>query len=101
MATVDAIKDATCRHFNIRPIEMVSKRQSRRIARPRQIAMALAYELTPLSLPNIGRLFGGRDHTTVMYAISQVAKLSAEDPAFLADVNAIKGAVAGLDSEAA
>jgi chromosomal replication initiator protein len=63
----------------VRVNDMLSKRRSRSIARPRQVAMALAKELTNHSLPEIGDAFGGRDHTTVLHACRKVAELRAED----------------------
>ena len=67
--------------------EMHSKKRSRAIARPRQVAMALAKELTQLSLPEIGSNFGGRDHTTVLHACRQIAKLRDAHPDLNHDVN--------------
>lgn len=73
------IQQAVAEHFGMRLAEMVSHRRSRSVARPRQIAMYLARELTPLSLPVIGRHFGNRDHTTVLHAIRHVPQMMAED----------------------
>jgi len=72
--------------FSIPLAEMTSQRRFREVARPRQIAMYLAKELTPKSLPEIGRRFGNRDHTTVIYAIKQVEKLCSIDAEFEEDV---------------
>ena len=66
-------------HYRVRLAEMTSARRSREVARPRQIAMYLSRQLTPRSLPEIGRRFGGRDHTTVIHAIRQIEKLRAGD----------------------
>jgi chromosomal replication initiator protein len=66
---------------------MHSKKRSRAIARPRQVAMALAKELTQLSLPEIGSNFGGRDHTTVLHACRQIGKLRETVPELNHDVN--------------
>lgn len=85
--TVDEIKKVVCAHFNIRLSDMESARRSRAVARPRQIAMYFAKQLTAKSLPELGRLFGGRDHTTVMYAIRKVEELSATDQAFEEDID--------------
>ena len=71
--------DTVAEYYKIKVSEMYSKKRSRTIARPRQIAMALAKELTPLSLPDIGEAFGGRDHTTVIHATSKIARLIRED----------------------
>ena len=62
-------------YYKIRVADLLSKRRSRSIARPRQVAMALAKELTSHSLPEIGDAFGGRDHTTVMHACKRVKEL--------------------------
>ena len=62
-------------YYNIKMSDMLSKRRSRSVARPRQMAMALAKELTNHSLPEIGDAFGGRDHTTVLHACRTIAKL--------------------------
>ena len=77
--TVDEIQRTVSDYYNIRPAEMVSERRSRAVARPRQVAMYLAKQLTSRSLPDIGRRFGGRDHTTVMYAIRKVEDLRLTD----------------------
>ena len=77
--TVDKIQRACAKEFGISLDEMMSKRRSRAIARPRQIAMYLSKMLTTRSLPDIGRRFGGRDHTTVIHAVKRVDILRAED----------------------
>jgi chromosomal replication initiator protein len=74
--------------------EMTSKRRGRAVARPRQVAMYLARHLTPHSLPVIGRHFGGRDHTTVMHAISMVEERAAGDPAFSGLLNEMRAELA-------
>ncbi|WCT74366.1 chromosomal replication initiator protein DnaA [Sphingomonas naphthae] len=84
--TIDEIQRRVSDHFRIRPSEMVSARRAREVARPRQIAMYLAKQLTPRSLPEIGRRFGGRDHTTVIHAVRQIEKLRATDAELDADV---------------
>lgn len=66
------IQEVVCAQHGVRMHEMLSDRRSRYVARPRQLAMALSRELTSRSLPEIGRFFGNRDHTTVMHAIRQV-----------------------------
>jgi chromosomal replication initiator protein len=77
--TVDKIQRATAKEFGITLDEMMSKRRARAIARPRQIAMYLSKMLTTRSLPDIGRRFGGRDHTTVIHAVKRIDGLRAED----------------------
>lgn len=72
--------------FRVPVAEMTSDRRFRAVARPRQVAMALARELTPKSLPDIGRRFGWRDHATVAHAIRQVERLCAVDAGFADDV---------------
>lgn len=80
------IQRIVAKHYRIPLIEMVSARRAREVARPRQVAMYLSKLLTPKSLPDIGRLFGNRDHTTVIHACRQVTRLIAEDPEIRADV---------------
>lgn len=81
MITIAAIQAAVAAHFAIPVAEMVSQRRGREVARPRQVAMFLAKQMTPKSLPDIGRRFGGRDHTTVIHAVRQIERLSQADPA--------------------
>ena len=73
----------------------VSARRAREVARPRQIAMYLAKQLTPRSLPEIGRRFGGRDHTTVIHAVRQIEKLRGEDSEIDQDVRLLLRALEG------
>lgn len=79
LVTVDNIKKTVAAYFNISVADLESAKRSRSIARPRQIAMALAKELTSHSLPEIGDKFGGRDHTTVIHACKKVAELKTSD----------------------
>jgi chromosomal replication initiator protein len=72
---VDNIQRTVAEYFKIKISDLHSKRRSRSIARPRQVAMALAKELTQHSLPEIGEAFGGRDHTTVLHACRKVKEL--------------------------
>lgn len=76
---IDEIQKAVAEHYNLRINEMLSQRRSRNIARPRQVAMYLAKQLTQRSLPEIGRMFNGRDHTTVIHAIRKVEELRCSD----------------------
>jgi chromosomal replication initiator protein len=69
---------------------MSSARRARNVARPRQVAMFLAKQLTSRSLPEIGRRFGNRDHTTVMHAVSRVAELMQADGSFAEDVELLR-----------
>ncbi len=73
--TLENIQKTTAEYYKIRVSDLLSKRRSRSVARPRQIAMALAKELTNHSLPEIGDAFGGRDHTTVLHACRKVEEL--------------------------
>jgi chromosomal replication initiator protein len=77
--SIDNIQKTTAEYFNIKVGDLLSKRRSRTIARPRQLAMAIAKELTNHSLPEIGDAFGGRDHTTVLHACRKVAELRASN----------------------
>jgi chromosomal replication initiator protein len=70
--TIEEIQKAVVEHYSIRMADMTSARRSRAVARPRQMAMYLAKQLTPRSLPEIGKKFGGRDHTTVMHGIKKI-----------------------------
>ncbi|MEE9309980.1 MAG: chromosomal replication initiator protein DnaA [Cocleimonas sp.] len=79
MVTVDNIKKTVSQHYNIKTSDMDSKRRTRSIARPRQVAMALSKELTNHSLPEIGTFFGNRDHTTVLHACRKIKELRTED----------------------
>ncbi|MES9927616.1 MAG: chromosomal replication initiator protein DnaA, partial [Candidatus Thiodiazotropha sp. 6PDIVS] len=78
--TIENIQKTVAEYFQIRTSDLVSSKRSRSIARPRQIAMTLAKELTNHSLPEIGSAFGGRDHTTVIHANRKVKELRESDP---------------------
>jgi chromosomal replication initiator protein len=88
--TIDEIQRRVAEHFNIRLGEMTSDRRARAVARPRQVAMYLAKQLTTRSLPEIGRKFGGRDHTTVMHAVRKIEELKGTDPALAEDVELLR-----------
>ncbi len=88
--TIEEIQKRVAEHFNIRLADMHSARRARAVARPRQVAMYLAKQLTARSLPEIGRKFGGRDHTTVMHAVRKVEELRATDTSFNEDVELLK-----------
>jgi len=85
--SIENIQKTVADYYKIRVSDMHSKKRSRAVARPRQVAMALAKELTQMSLPEIGSNFGGRDHTTVLHACRQVAKLRESLPDMNHDVN--------------
>lgn len=78
LVTIDNIQKTVAEYYKIKLADILSKRRSRSVARPRQIAMALSKELTNHSLPEIGDAFGGRDHTTVLHACRKVAQLKEE-----------------------
>jgi chromosomal replication initiator protein len=78
--TIQNIQKVVAEYFKMRVSDLHSKRRNRQITRPRQIAMALAKELTTMSLPEIGDAFGGRDHTTVLHAQRKIAELVKTDP---------------------
>jgi chromosomal replication initiator protein len=84
--SIDEIQTRVSDHYRIRKAEMTSARRAREVARPRQVAMYLSKQLTPRSLPEIGRRFGGRDHTTVIHAVRQIEKLRAQDPELDSDI---------------
>lgn len=86
---VAQIKRVVCEHFRIPVEEMVSARRSRKVARPRQIAMYLTKRLTPKSLPDIGRQFGHRDHTTVIHAVRVVERMMGEDHNFKDEITTL------------
>jgi chromosomal replication initiator protein len=77
--SIEQIQKAVADYYKLKVAEMHSKRRSRSVARPRQVAMALAKELTNHSLPDIGGAFGGRDHTTVLHACRQIVRLRQDD----------------------
>ena len=84
--TIDEIQRRVADYYHLKMTDMVSARRAREVARPRQVAMYLAKRLTPRSLPEIGRRFGGRDHTTVMHAVKRIDELRAADRELDADV---------------
>ena len=79
LVTLESIQKTAAEYFKVRITDLLAKKRTRSIARPRQIAMALAKELTSHSLPEIGEAFGGRDHTTVLHACRKVAELRETD----------------------
>jgi len=85
--SIENIQKTVADFYRIKLVELLSKKRTRAIARPRQVAMYLARELTQMSLPEIGAAFGGRDHTTVMHACKTIENLRSVDAAFNADFN--------------
>jgi chromosomal replication initiator protein len=75
LVTIENIQKTVADYYKVRMSDLLSKRRSRSVARPRQVAMALAKELTTHSLPEIGDAFGGRDHTTVLHACKRIKDL--------------------------
>ena len=88
--TVDKIQNVVSNFFNITLNDMLSQRRSRPLARPRQIAMYLAKKMTSRSLPEIGRRFANRDHTTVIHAVKTISRLSDQDDEMKKNINQIK-----------
>ncbi len=88
--TVDKIQNVVSNFFNIALSDMLSQRRSRPLARPRQIAMYLAKKMTARSLPEIGRRFANRDHTTVIHAVKTISRLSEQDDEMKKNINQIK-----------
>ena len=86
---MDNIRKVVAEYYDVTIKDMLGRKRTRSIARPRQIAMALARELTNHSFPDIGQSFGGRDHTTVMHACDKVAQLRSIDPAFDKDYSSL------------
>ncbi|MBT5265596.1 MAG: chromosomal replication initiator protein DnaA [Rhodospirillaceae bacterium] len=88
--TVEEIQRQVANHFNLRLADMHSARRARAIARPRQVAMYLSKQLTSQSLPDIGRRFGGRDHTTVLHAVKKIDELRSLDKQFNEEVDLLR-----------
>jgi len=87
--SIENIQKTVADYYKIKVAEMYSKKRTRNVARPRQVAMTLAKELTHLSYPEIGDAFGGRDHTTVMYACRKIEELKISDPAITRDISVL------------
>lgn len=93
---IEDIQRVVSRHFNVSKQDLLSSRRTRTIVRPRQIAMYLSKMMTPRSLPEIGRRFGGRDHTTVLHAVRKIEQLMAEDRVFADEVELLRKMVEEL-----
>ena len=87
---IEDIQRAVSRHYNVSRTDMLSNRRTRQIVKPRQIAMYLAKMMTPRSLPEIGRRFGGRDHTTVLHAVRKVESMIADDGQLAKELELLK-----------
>jgi chromosomal replication initiator protein len=93
--TIDEIQRACAAHYRIDTAEMRSARRARAVARPRQVAMYLAKKLTPRSLPEIGRIFGGRDHSTVIHAVRTIEALRKDNADIDADIRTLQRQLEG------
>ncbi|MEM9269876.1 MAG: chromosomal replication initiator protein DnaA, partial [Pseudomonadota bacterium] len=91
--TIEEIMRKVADHYNLRMADLLSPRRSRSVARPRQVAMFLSKTLTSKSLPEIGRRFGGRDHTTVIHAVRKVEELCVTDNQINEDVEMLRRAL--------
>ncbi|WP_199559530.1 chromosomal replication initiator protein DnaA [Paracoccus sediminilitoris] len=87
---IDDIQRKVAEHYNIRLADMMGPKRARNVARPRQIAMYLSKQLTSRSLPEIGRRFGGRDHTTIMHGVRKIEELIIDDSAMSEDIAVLK-----------
>jgi len=87
--TVDEIQKAVADYFNLKQADLLSERRTRAVARPRHVAMYLAKQLTTRSYPDIGRRFGGRDHTTVLHAVKRIEELKTTEPGLATDLETI------------
>lgn len=97
--TVRQIQQTVAGFYGLPLLEMISARRARRVARPRQVAMYLCRELTPQSLPEIGRRFGNRDHTTVIHAIRTIEALCLIDGDLAEDVALLRYGLLAANSE--
>ena len=93
--TIEEIQRKVAEHYNIRLSDMIGPKRLRTIARPRQVAMYLAKQLTPRSLPEIGRRFGGRDHTTIMHGVRKIEELMATDSQLSDDLQLLRRLLQG------
>lgn len=92
---IDVIQEAVARHYSIGLEELVGQKRTKRVVVPRQVAMYLSREMTDSSLPVIGRAFGGRDHTTVIYAVQKVAAQMADEGSIYDAVQALSASLSG------
>lgn len=88
--TIDEIQRRVAEHYNVRLSDMIGPKRLRTIARPRQVAMYLAKQLTTRSLPEIGRRFGGRDHTTIMHGVRKIEELMSTDSQLADDIQLLR-----------
>jgi chromosomal replication initiator protein len=95
LVTIENIQKTVADYYKVRMADLLSKRRNRSVARPRQVAMALAKELTNHSLPEIGDAFGGRDHTTVLHACKRIKELRSEEQRMTEDYTNLLRTLAG------
>ena len=91
--TMDVIQTEVCKFFKISKNEMLSSRRSRYLVRPRQVAIYLSKILTSKSLPEIGREFSNRDHTTIIHSVKTIEKLKEKDPDMIANIDKLKNQI--------
>ena len=91
--TIDLIQTIVCKYFKISKNEMLSSRRSRYLVRPRQTAIYLTKILTSKSLPEIGREFSNRDHTTIIHSVKTIEKIKEKDPEMVANINKLKNQI--------
>ncbi|MFG1247634.1 helix-turn-helix domain-containing protein [Xanthobacter flavus] len=97
--TVEDVLRAVCQRYDVRRIDLLSHRRTARVLLPRQLAMYLARDLTLSSLPKIGRLMGGRDHTTVLHACQQIEARIKLNPELARDVAALSCTISATSVE--
>jgi hypothetical protein len=90
------IQKAVCKHYDVTLIDMLSRRRTADIVKPRQLAMYLCKKLTLHSLPQIGRRFGGKDHTTVLHSVQKMERLCLQDSALAHDIAILTEAITGI-----
>jgi chromosomal replication initiator protein len=95
LVTIENIQKTVADYYKVRMADLLSKRRSRSVARPRQVAMALSKELTTHSLPEIGDAFGGRDHTTVLHACKRIKELRTAEQRMTEDYSNLLRTLAG------
>ena len=91
--TINSIQLVVAKSFNLTKLDLISQRRTQNVVLPRQIAMYLAKMLTPRSYPEIGRRFGGRDHTTEIHAVHKIGARCVSDPAFAMTIKALKAEI--------
>jgi len=89
LVTVEKIQKIICHKYQIKPVQLKSKNNSPKVAFPRQVAMYLSKELAKVSLPEIGKKFGGKHHTTVIHSVRKIERLRAKDPEFNKEINSL------------